>query len=183
MLADHRKVLFISHCAVALFPMPLQILPHYGAISFSIVRHRPIRLGLRSLRYTFFASLAISCSSACQFEPDTDLSPDIGYAPHQSVKNTASKVAYINPITGELTSQPNPGAAANLDIQQRAQQIAISAPDFAPEYLADGSVRARLGKRFHSPLMATIDCQGNLQTTHQPITRGTPSDQNCNQSE
>lgn len=72
-----------------------------------------------------------------------------------------SQTAYLDPVTGELTSRP----ADSFDNSSSLKAEGSLAPVKITTY-TDGSVKADLNGRFRTPLMATIGCDGELTTGH-----------------
>lgn len=73
-----------------------------------------------------------------------------------------NRIAYIDPVTGQLSSKPAPDSvtasqAARSDVQGAPPKV---------EYRPDGSIKIHLNERFNKSLMVTIDDEGNLSTAH-----------------
>ncbi len=86
----------------------------------------------------------------------------------QSVKasdQASARTAYIDPVTGELTAPPATDGVTPA-LEQQLKQIESALPPVTFKVLNDGSMQANLNGRFHSPLMATIDCEGKVSTSH-----------------
>ena len=71
------------------------------------------------------------------------------------------QIAYIDPETGELTSQP----IAEIDSGPPLRKE-VNLPPVKVTTYADGTVQADLNGRFRTPLIATIGCDGELKTGH-----------------
>jgi hypothetical protein len=68
--------------------------------------------------------------------------------------------AYIDPNTGEFVSEPPPGT-------EIAEEVPIGADEAVEEIrLSDGTVGEKLGDRFNMPLVARMDCDGNISLKH-----------------
>ena len=79
----------------------------------------------------------------------------------QALAITAGRTAYIDPKTGQLTSR------ASTPIEDRAAaQAELNLPPVKITTYANGTVGAALNGRFRVPLIATIACDGQINTEH-----------------
>ena len=80
-------------------------------------------------------------------------------------KSTASpagsRIAYLDPETGELTSKSADPLESGSSLQAE-----VNLPPVKITTYSDGTVQAELNGRFRTPLMATIGCDGELATGH-----------------
>ncbi len=78
----------------------------------------------------------------------------------QNLPANAGRTATIDPQTGELRSQSN---ADQFSRQQTTQQ---ELPPVKYTNYENGTVGAKLNGRFRTNLVATINCDGKLETKH-----------------
>lgn len=71
----------------------------------------------------------------------------------------AGRTAYIDPKTGELTSQSTTPAGTQKTVQKAAAPIKYTT-------YSDGTVGAKLEGRFHTSVVATINCNGTITAEH-----------------
>ena len=84
----------------------------------------------------------------------------------QSNAQQSARVAYIDPVTGELTSKPSDYQLKQLGVEKQAkiesqQQFPIE------ERLPSGAYKISVPQSLHSQLTATIDEGGKLKVQHQ----------------
>ncbi|MFT5612282.1 MAG: hypothetical protein ACI9WC_001603 [Arenicella sp.] len=76
-----------------------------------------------------------------------------------TVFTAGGQVAYVDPVTGELTSKPL--------LSTLSQEVQYNLPPVKIITYSNGTVQAVLYGRFRTPLMvATIGCNGKLTTEH-----------------
>ena len=92
-----------------------------------------------------------------------------------SISSQSGLIAYISPETGKLTTQAaasnlrtaaNPRATVSVAQQTNQDPEAKELPPIKFTTYRDGMVRADLNGHFMVPQTATIDCNGQLRTTH-----------------
>jgi len=87
----------------------------------------------------------------------------------QSAEQLTSKelgrTAFIDPVTGELISEPSVDNMNQLEAANRAQ-LQYQAP-LVEQQMPDGSVKVDLQERFHSQVTATIEKNGKLKIRHE----------------
>lgn len=81
----------------------------------------------------------------------------------ESVPTSAGRKAYIDPDTGELTSQPS---VYEETLQPSRQVFQQSSAGLVEELQPDGSTTVNLQGRFRMPLMIRKNCDGSLTTWH-----------------
>jgi len=81
-----------------------------------------------------------------------------------SVSEQQGRIAYISPETGELTSKP-PETADPIN-QSEATSAEQALPPIKITTYADGMVKADLNGHFQMEQSATLDCQNNIDISH-----------------
>jgi hypothetical protein len=95
-----------------------------------------------------------------------------GIKADHSLATAAGRTAYIDPKTGQLSSQ------AGVPIEnQAALQAQVNLPPVKITTYANGTVGAALNGRFRVPLTATIACDGQIKTKHS--NEVTPQTEKC----
>ena len=85
----------------------------------------------------------------------------------QTVQSSSSK-AYIDPVTGELTSTPSKTVLDEEQAQATAAQQLLTEPKPEPEIIEhpDGMVEVVLNGHMDSQLNATVSCDGDIAKEH-----------------
>ncbi len=83
-----------------------------------------------------------------------------------SSSELASVHAYLDPNTGELTSQPPHTQLRTLKAVTADAKTSKNRPPIKITTHPNGMVQADLNGWFQSPITAQIDCAGNIQTNH-----------------
>lgn len=101
---------------------------------------------------------------------DTDQTPST-----QSPNTNSGLIAYISPVTGELTTQPSAkqsfaetttSESATSNQQAGIQQQSKELPPIKYTTYENGMIRAQLNGHFMVPQTASVDCNGELHTKH-----------------
>ena len=81
-------------------------------------------------------------------------------------KGAAGMIIYIDPQTGAILNEPAPGTVP-LQLTPKLQNaLSTSHQGLVETPAAGGGVKIDLQGRFQSPLVATIDANGNLRIQH-----------------
>jgi hypothetical protein len=107
--------------------------------------------------------IALACS-AC--DTDNNNTPIAISVPQPSQAEQGLK-AFIDPATGELTSQPSANQAIQLEEANRSD-LQIQLP-LIGRTMSDGTTEIDLKQRFHTQLSATIDHNGELNIQHKSL--------------
>jgi len=127
--------------------------------------------------FSVFFLLALSACSADDFsnqsvsnpnspsQLDTSSQPQTQQASEQLRSKELGRTAFIDPVTGELISEPSADDMTQLETANRAQ-LQYQAP-LVEQRMPDGSVKIDLQERFHSQVTATIEKNGKLKIRHE----------------
>ena len=122
----------------------------------------PKKLMLLALMFggAMLAFMLPAQKQASKLESSSQLSQTLPQSASAQAKT--GRMAYIDPVTGELTSTPPVGQPK----LPQAQQSVGTLPPVQFITHTDGTVQAKLNGRFRSPLMATVGCDGQLALEH-----------------
>ena len=81
--------------------------------------------------------------------------------PQSPTKTVSSRMAYIDPETGELISTPS-----STDGISETQSAEVDLPPVKVTEYADGTVGVELNGRFSTPLVATMSPDGTITQEH-----------------
>lgn len=82
-------------------------------------------------------------------------------------------IVYIDPVTGEIITPPTgtrPAQLAKPTTEPSEKKMPELEPTLTP--VPGGGIMIQLDSRFHNPLTATIDADGEVRFEHKPITSG-----------
>ncbi len=106
------------------------------------------------------ASIVLSMVSFAQSESETNTTGEESTT--ATVPKSSGRKAYIDPDTGELTSQPPSGQ----ELEQGQQVFQQSTEGLVEEIHPDGSASVDLQGRFRAPLRVRKNCDGTLTSWH-----------------
>lgn len=75
--------------------------------------------------------------------------------------------AYVDPLTGKLTSEPTVEQSKQMSDAQNAR-VQYQQP-LVEERMSNGAYKIKVPQRLHSSLTARIDDKGGVKIQHQPV--------------
>lgn len=94
-------------------------------------------------------------------QPETEFPISVS----QIVTPKQGLVAYVDPVTGKLTSEPTVEQSKQMNDAKNAR--AQYQEPLVEERMANGAYKIKVPQRLHSNLTATIDEKGGLKIQHQ----------------
>lgn len=138
-------------------------------------------VGLAIVATSFFIAAFYSAPNTQRKEPIDVASNNTQHgklnANKTAVTQPAGRVAYIDPNTGELSSTLPAGAQQRTNANNTNRAATVNLPPVEMTTHANGVVQAKLNGRFRTPLVATINCNGKIDTQHTQYHSG--SEQEC----
>ena len=80
------------------------------------------------------------------------------------IPQQAGRTAFIDSVTGELTSEPNSRQQQQLATQQLQSQRQTLVIE---QRMSNGAIKATVPQRYHSHLQATVNQNGQFRVRHQ----------------